>query len=352
MVPDRLRKVCLKALAKVPDDRYVTVLQFAAALREAVQADASTHVSDQITPAAKDEQVAANSVNGKMSLLSLSSTLGSLGCTMNIVISCCLLIGTVAVGKWSIQRMNSAGQDIGKMSEVSSQGPFVADGISSRAHNQNTDLIQLDPDGATTVAANPNKLQLNVKITHFRLNAQNAIAATGDLMSLGAPHENDFVRWDVIAGEAAHFQLFALNPDGVVQICDSQPAANGLAEEATAGMTEYNFPKTDGQGWQLTDGTGQQAFVLLAGVKPLPSVESLVDSLRLTDWNPTDESGAWIFQAGKLQPLHSNALRGGQAPLPGKASFQSICQGITSRFPNITLEAVSFPVQSGLRTGK
>ncbi|MEM0926457.1 MAG: serine/threonine-protein kinase, partial [Planctomycetota bacterium] len=305
-VPVAVSHVCLKALSKNPNERYGSVTEFAAALGQANASSASS------TPAADATG------DGKKAL--------RVG----------LKIAAVVVPAFVLVMLMAIVLPYGSEPKT----PDVPSTAEVPVAIESETL-------AEPIASLP--LQLQVNVTHKGLDANGQVDVDGALMQFGAPRENDFVRWDVLATRPGCFRLFALNPDGQIQVAYPLPSTGIDSNNAVDELdTEFHFPEAKSSGWQLTDGVGQQAFVLLASPDPLPPGELLIERLGLRQWDPANESGAWVWKDGELQTLQRSFTRGGVVPLPGKASFESICQRIASQFPEADLHAVSFPVRNSL----
>lgn len=308
-VPDNVQEVCLKALSIQPEDRFETVTEFAQALREAaVPEDSSAQAS------ALPAQIET-------------------------------VLGARDPRTWYTHPLVLLGVAIA----------LVAVGILGFRETPDKSAIV-----ATDVDDTVRPLELDVQITHSALNQNGEIAESDDLLRLEYPRENDFLRWDVIPSQPAFFLLIALNPDGAIQTCFPERYSTiRIAADDEVGDTgtnppepiaEFHYPKDRGQGWGLWDGTGQQAFLLIASLTPLPESDSIVTLAGISEWNPTSESGAWRWKDGVVLPWQVNPSRGGVNDLPGKSSFQGICTRLQKLYPDAEIHAVSFPIQSAVET--
>lgn len=313
-VPAGLQAVCLKALSIQPEDRFETVTEFSQALRE-------TAVSEGRRSVAAAEPAQIDPVHGSEDRRTWAT---------RPVVLLGLAMALIALGSFWFR-------DTPEESAVAATVVAVTDAES---------------------AVRP--LELDVQITHSALNQDGEIAASDDLLRLSDPRENDYLRWDVIPSQPAYFMLIALNPDGAVQTCfPERDSAIGIATDDAPGTTETNpsepisefhYPIDRGQGWGLWDGTGQQAFLLIASLTPLPESDSMVTLAGISEWTPKSESGAWKWKGGDLFAWQENQFRGGVSDLPGKSSFQEICTRLQKLYPDAEIHAVSFPIQSAVES--
>lgn len=205
--------------------------------------------------------------------------------------------------------------------------PTVAAGEQSRGG----DLPQTANGDAITIVA---------EITQIERHDDGTVGAAVNLLESVDPRLNDDIRWDVRFGCPVFAYLIALNPDGVVQPC--YPLDPDRVQKQP--ISELRFPEALAQTFGLTDGVGQQAFLLIAQESPLPRLRQWLGDNDLSKWDPTDESGQWVWHTGTLQPWKPNKLRGQVRDLVGKTNFERICNSVRTRNPKATLYAVSFAV--------
>ena len=91
--------------------------------------------------------------------------------------------------------------------------------------------------------------------------------------------------------------LFALNPDGSVQLC----YPNSETEVQQQPITRLTYPPDDDLAFGLTDGVGHQAFVLVTSTESLPAFDDWKPSLSGIQWPDETISGNWIYESGNLE---------------------------------------------------
>ena len=87
------------------------------------------------------------------------------------------------------------------------------------------------------------------------------------LFNQRAPRLDDDIRVTARFSRPVYCFLFALNPDGSVQLC--YPESD--TEVQPAPLLRLKYPSDEDLAFGLTDGTGHQAFVLATSDTPLPS---------------------------------------------------------------------------------
>jgi serine/threonine protein kinase len=144
-----------------------------------------------------------------------------------------------------------------------------------------------------------------MRIEHFRprLGAPNEPLVEDPIGTVGEKPDrpilaNDSVRIHATLSAPAYAYLIALHPNGQLQRYypdrdDTPPSrAREIVSPAQTDETDYQvtFP--------LTDGTGLQAFVLVASDRPLPPYHDWIKDLgRPLPWQPSeaDADGVWFF---------------------------------------------------------
>ena len=101
----------------------------------------------------------------------------------------------------------------------------------------------------------------------------------------------------------------------------------------------------DRQVFPFTDGIGQQAFVIVESRKPLPSFQEwsatagdMAQAIKTT-------KGRWIWKDGSPVPWMEREVRGAPRDPKGGQEFANLFRNIESANPDVTLYAVSFPVE-------
>jgi serine/threonine protein kinase len=181
-------------------------------------------------------------------------------------------------------------------------------------------------------------------VDHFRFrgNDRQELAAIGD--STEPFVEDDRVRVSAQLSAPAYAYLIALNPDGKDQLCrlpSDVKKPPSLLREIQLGESTY---------FRLTDGSGLQAFVVVASRKELPPYEKWEGRGVLRQcWRhvATDNiHGIWEFKDGKVN-LISRASRGPLEKRPdvGPAPFQDVCDEL-KKLPDVeAIRAIAFPIR-------
>ena len=179
---------------------------------------------------------------------------------------------------------------------------------------------------------------VSFEINHFRADKRfESLGPIGE--SSGPILFNDEVRIRARLDVPAYFYLFALNPDGEVQLCHpskkTEPPPR-LDEIVYPGGNLY-FP--------FTDGTGFQAFVLIASSRPLPAFAEW-DGQRTLHWKTVEanDAGIWRFDGHEFTPV-TLEQRGTPRPHAGPPRpFEEVCQSVTKLSGVDAVHAFAFPV--------
>jgi hypothetical protein len=163
--------------------------------------------------------------------------------------------------------------------------------------------------------------------------------------------EGDFVRVSAELSEPAYCFLVALNPGGSIQLC-YPPGPSGLPDETVApsATDRVDYPAVSTRYFSLTDGRGQQAFVLFAASEPLPPFRRWRTRLGGTSWANRFQSdgsgGVWDFDDREIRPIRpaTDGARGTEvdrtpAGLAELRSFLKSGAGVT------TFRGLTFPVR-------
>jgi hypothetical protein len=289
-IPAPVEAVCLKALAAAPENRYTTPLEFAAALRQAIEP----------APVAPPALVG---ISGRFRRP-----------VMAAVGACAIM--ALAVGTWL-------------------------------GWPRSTPSIIAAPAPASAPAAGP--LEAEIEVTHFKdKGAGQPPLRIGTVSETSLAHNpprlKDMVRARVTLSRPADCFLIALNPDGKAQLC---LAAGGVAPGAAS--RDLDFPEYPGDFFGMTDGVGLQAFVVVAFDGPLPAYEAWKAQVPGgLAWSPTDRGGYGTYNSSARSgttrfpgTLRGDILRRDSAPEP----LVSVCERIR-RSPGVTsVHAVAFPVK-------
>jgi hypothetical protein len=285
-IPRRLEAVCLKALAAAPENRYTTPLEFAAALRQAIEP----------TP------VAAHKPARLPAWVRRGLPAAAIAC------------GFLALAVWLLTR-----------------GPEP--------------VTPVVPSPVNGPAAGP--LQAEVAVSLFkelgdgkRVIPQGPI--TADSLDRKPPLLTNLVRVRVELTRSAYLYLIALNPDGKDQLCFPVGAT------PAAPHRELEAPEDPKLHLPLTDGVGLQAFVLVASERALPAYESWKARIPggLT-WATIDWDGFYTYDSTAVAASRIAGRRRGEpvrreaAPKP----LVTLCDRLSQMSGVALVRAVAFPVK-------
>jgi hypothetical protein len=287
-IPAPVEAVCLKALAAAPENRYTTALDFAAALRQAIE------------PA----PVASPTPAGIPAWLRWGIPAAIVACGLT----------ALAVSLWP-----------------------------SGSEPANT--VEL-PD-TSKPAAGP--LQAEIIVEHYkelgdgrRVELHGTISGTS--LASDPPRLKDMVRVQVTLSPPAYGYLIALNPDGEAVLC--LPAGDIVPRSPRGKLV---FPEHPADYFGLTDGVGLQAFVVVASDRQLPTYESWKTQVPGgLAWTLVDREGLWTYDSAELSAakrvrgkFRGDILRRESAP----EVLIDLCDRLR-RSPGVTLvRAVAFPVK-------
>jgi hypothetical protein len=158
---------------------------------------------------------------------------------------------------------------------------------------------------------------------------------------------NDIVRVSATLSEPAYCYLVAFNPDGSIQPC-SPRRVEGRVDVTDVGeaTTQFEYPRRRGKYFALTDGRGEQVFVLLASRTPLPLDGKRVGWYDGAPWQAGGQAGLWLFDATDIEPVHpeSGGQRGTEVDLrPGR--LVELVQFFKERAGDATFRGIAFPVR-------
>ncbi len=286
-IPAAIEAVCLKALAAAPENRYTTALEFAAALRQAIEP------ASVVSPPAR---------------LPVWVCLG----LPAAVVAC----GLLALAVWLWPRGLKTAPPVAPPHDTEpATGPLQAE-ISLKRYKELGDDRRVLPIGTiseTSLATDP-------------------------------PRFNDLVQVHVKLSSPAYVYLIALNPDGDVQPCVPDGA---IAPNSPRG--KLDFPADPAKYFKLNDGVGLQAFVVVASDGPLPPYDTW--KTQITGglaWSTVDREGLWTYDSAELSEARRvrGKLRG---DVITREAAPEILIGLCDRLrrsPGVTLvRAVAFPVK-------
>jgi serine/threonine protein kinase len=285
-VPRRLGRICLKALAADPADRYATAGDLADALESFLR-----------RPRRLALQVGA------------------------------LLVAALAAAVWSLRPRPPD-------TSVSTTSPSATQNAST-AHR----AAALASDPSPTQAL---RIESLTAALYRRDPKTNVVRPLGRIGPSGFnPLLDDNVRIQAKFNAPAYSYLVALNPDGSTQTCYPESHASNPPRGGS-----LEFPGDPSSGFGLTDGVGVQAFVLIASLRPLPSPEELRHKIQSLPWRPIESEVVWRYD-GERWTLDPDVRRGtirtlGDLPQP----LDLTCRALQA-VPGIeAIQALAFPVKN------
>lgn len=293
-ISSELSRICRKALAKNPAERWRSASELADALRASV---------------------AAKSPTSRLPI-AVAATFGGLSLFL--------------VTWFAFDRLNQPVADVG-------------------INSTNARVATRDSDNSGTNPMQPASAGLlpGATFTHFMNKSDTRIP--GRLLENGPVREDDDLRIELQFEEPVYCFLFALNPDGAVQLCyphpDPETYEESLDEVQTEAISDFKYPANENEGFAFTDGAGQQAFILVSSKKPLPSFRDWSASAsNLTD--ALQASGQWVFADGAVSPLvNLDGTRGVPRKLRGSEPFEKVMNAIQVSNQECEVSGLSFPVE-------
>jgi serine/threonine protein kinase len=208
------------------------------------------------------------------------------------------------------------------------------------ARNADRSVKNSAPTVPDVEAAGKGELRLeSFEISHYLGNTSNHVGMIGQLSK--AAKFGDNVRVRIRLSAPAYCYLLALNPDGSMQYC---PKA--LKNTPPVKRTEIIYPAEADGYYGLTDGTGLQAFALIASREALPAFGSWPQSAALR-WKPAPEAtGVWRFDGRDFNLLAADT-RGTERRVASSTPevLTEMCSALCGLTGVDVVEAVAFPVE-------
>lgn len=151
----------------------------------------------------------------------------------------------------------------------------------------------------------------------------------------------DDLRIQLQLSRTAYAYVAALDANGTIEL---QWPESG--QRAPPPLASVELPTNKLENFHLEEGTGTQAFVLIAAAAPLPAFDAWAGKKILSGWHRDEEAaGVWRYAAGQLQPLELAGPRANRGrKRRGPEALQLLCAAL-EQLPGITaVEAVAFPV--------
>lgn len=178
------------------------------------------------------------------------------------------------------------------------------------------------------------------RLDHFETREKGVVHRGGIGVQSSGALQGDFVQIRIELSRAAYFYLLAGNPDGSLQLCHPRAASKPPSE-----LRSLLFPDTT-RGFRLNDGVGQQLFVLLASLEPLPSFESWRLDAGELGWRANQLGGVWRFDGAELRLERRVGAeeRGDIARLDGGEVLDGVWKRMKGRREFQAVAGIAFPV--------
>ncbi len=211
-------------------------------------------------------------------------------------------------------------------------------------------FLRPDPPRLAPPIESPQQRPLTITalaVRHFRAQGADRFDDLGPIGQGGqSVRVGDDVRVEVVLSEPAYAYLLALNTDGSVQ--PSLPESDDQAPPRAAGLVLY--PDT-AEYFNLTEGPGVQAFVVIASRRPLPAYRDWGLDPAALHWVHAEAAGVWRYDGAQFaldRPAPGTGIGSGETrgtktrrvPEP----FVQACQALRDRPGVDAVAAVAFAV--------
>jgi hypothetical protein len=152
----------------------------------------------------------------------------------------------------------------------------------------------------------------------------------------------DFAKVEAVLSEPAYFFLLAFNPDGKEELC--WPADSRRPPQPLARLT---CPPDADSYFQLKDGEGLQAYVLLASRQPLAAYDDWKFQRPVPEWQTFSPKAGLVWRGdGERLKLLTRVgdPRNPVVKLEGVARLEEICKQLRHRHGIEALEVAAFSV--------
>ncbi len=186
----------------------------------------------------------------------------------------------------------------------------------------------------------PNSPRMTVE--HFRVDPTGVPERLG---RIGAgTHQpiqmNDVVRLSLDLDQPQYVLLVAFNPDGSVQLCFPDDEAT-----APAAIQHLEYPSESDLYFGLTDGRGQQAFLVFVSTEPLPAFVKLRKDIEAAGWTANTTGGLWRFDDVKVSQVFGSRTDRGTVQRLTTPQFRSLCTSLVKQSSMGHVFGVAFPVE-------
>jgi hypothetical protein len=198
---------------------------------------------------------------------------------------------------------------------------------------------EIGPMAATTTAEPlPTGLIEAVHVLQYRDIDQNSKRIGEIGVDSDVAREEDLVRVVARFNAQVYCYLIAFNPDGTEQLC--HPADNQTAPQR---LSVLEYPAGE-SAYRLTDGTGQQAFAVVASRDPLPAFDTWRKQSGTAPWQHFDGVSVVRFDGHVVTPVIQGTDRGKVEKLKGVEPFERLCEFLAEQSMPDGVQAVAFPV--------
>jgi hypothetical protein len=289
-IPEELKAICRRAMSHAPDQRYRNAESLAAALDDYV----ATATRDQSVGAMAEAAVLPNKRSWMVPAVILGGAI------------CAVMLGVLSLADPFALRSDRSG----------GKPPTIALPEAASALIKEFELVHIG-------------------------NSEERAEFSGSLLQHRSPQENDDIQIRAEFSEPIYCFLIAFNPDGVKQLC--YPRESGVAQMEP--IQTLRYPTSADSAFGLTDGAGQQAFILYASREPLPAFRSWQNELVAAQWPTADITGNWLYESGELlaladstasSPLTRGVERRTKTPTPFKAWCDALRQSEISDVRGVT----------------
>ena len=151
---------------------------------------------------------------------------------------------------------------------------------------------------------------------------------------------NDVVRLSLDLDRPQHVLLVAFNSDGSVQLCFPEDETT-----APAAIQHLEYPSESDLYFGLTDGRGQQAFLVFVSPEPLPAFATLRKDIEASGWTTNTMGGLWRFDGSKVSQVFADRTDRGTVQRLNTPQFSSLCTSLVEQ-PSIgRVFGLAFPVE-------
>jgi hypothetical protein len=187
----------------------------------------------------------------------------------------------------------------------------------------------------------PDDVESPLTVTHFRVDD----AQVPELVGTIGEHEasilfDDVVKLKVQLERPQFVIVVALNPDGSIQLC----VPDDESDKPTA-TNSLEFPSESDLYFSLTDGKGQQAFLVLLSEEPLPAFRELRSKLEAVGWKTNSQPGLWQFDGAQVRQMFPGRVDRGTIKRLTAETFRKASLQTTDSIPNCRVFGFAFPVE-------